>query len=386
MDGVVRVLEFTIGAREFTGIASFLYQYYKRIDRNRVRLDFFFCRQNSMDLVKDDVIFDNSKFFVLNAIKGHNSDNDYYKVYHELVRLLSDNRYDVLHINTYRVFFNLIAIAAGKRAGVKTIISHSHNVVDESTAVGIKNRIKKVMQSLCSCFIRNNADCLFACSKGAGEVLFGKKGVDSDKFHVVKNAIDSEKYIYTSEKHVLIRKRENISSSTFLLGQVGRLTYQKNQTFTLNVFSEILQKIPDAELWLIGVGEDTDKLIKKAVEMDISNHIHFFGQRKDVHKLMVAMNALLLPSTYEGLGIVAIEAQAAGLPTYASTGIPTETHITDLISYMPLSDGPKKWAKYILEDLPKHKRRDTHQEIIDHGYDIVTAAKWLEDFYCSKRK
>ena len=69
MDGVVRVLEFTIGAREFTGIASFLYQYYKRIDRNRVRLDFFFCRQNSMDLVKDDVIFDNSKFFVLNAIK-----------------------------------------------------------------------------------------------------------------------------------------------------------------------------------------------------------------------------------------------------------------------------------------------------------------------------
>ena len=81
----------------------------------------------------------------------------------------------MLHINTYRVFFNLIAIAAGKRAGVKTIISHSHNVVDESTAVGIKNRIKKVMQSLCSCFIRNNADCLFACSKGAGEVLFGKK-------------------------------------------------------------------------------------------------------------------------------------------------------------------------------------------------------------------
>lgn len=381
----LKVLQFTIGGPEFTGIASFLYQYYQNINKDLVQYDFVFARQNSMKMVADDPIFRDASFIELNAVNSSNG-VDYRKLMKGIGKVLSEKKYDIFHINTHRVGVTMACIAAAKRKKVKTVISHSHNVRLFVEGKSRKRRIADAVKELCAIYIRKNCDYLFACSESAGEALFGREGIKRDNFRVIRNAINSADYTFDNARRDRVRLNEVRDDNRKILGQVGRLSLQKNQSFSLEVLHELLKRDDRYDLWLVGDGADLEALKQKANELKVSEHVKFWGQRTDVADLMQAMDGFLLPSTYEGLGIVAIEAQAAGLPTYASAMIPKETKITDLISYLPLSDGPEKWADYIVHDIGSHTRRDTHQEIIDSGYDIKAAAKWLEAFYCSTRQ
>ena len=382
----VRVLHFTIGGPEFTGIASFLYQYYKKIDQKKVQFDFVFARENSMSLVKDDEVFASSNFIELHT--GHRPNKiNYWELISGIENVLKHGEYDVFHINTYRVGITMACIAAAKKSGTRTIISHSHNVRLFIKGESKKRRIVNLIKSICAIYIRKNSDYLFACSKAAGKALFGKKGVCQSNFKVIKNAIDGDSYVFNEQTRKDIRNKYDIEPSKMLMLQIGRLCLQKNQKFGIDVAYNVLEAKRDAEMWFIGSGPDQKDLEEYAKSLNIFSKIRFLGQRNDVNQILQGADVLIFPSHNEGLGIVAIEAQASGLPVYASTEIPEETRITDLISYLPLTDGPEKWAEYIINDIPKHKRRDTRSEISDSGYDITSAAKWMEEFYvrCSQK-
>lgn len=380
MSQPVRVLQFTIGGPEFTGIASFLYQYYQKMDHKRVHYDFLFGRQNSMKLVCDDPIFEDAEFIELNAVKRKNAVS-YHKLYKGLKRVLQSGNYDALHINTHRVGITLLCTVIARKCKVPVVTSHSHNTRFSVSPNGRAGRIRSALKDLCASFIRKRCDYLFACSENAGEALFGKKGVSQSNFRVLKNAIDSQKYIFDAQVRNEVRQSIGVEESCFVLGQVGRLSVQKNQVFSMQVFADILKNVPDAELWLIGTGSDQEKLETETGRLGIAGQVRFLGERSDVHKLMQGMDVFLFPSVYEGLGIVAIEAQAAGLPTFASAAVPKETEITGLIHYLPLTEGTQEWVQQILQ-YSSHIQRASQQDAIkSSGYDISEAAKWLEDFY-----
>ena len=265
----VRVLHFLIGGSTFTGIASFLHQYYKYIDRNAVKFDFVFASKNSMQLVLDDPIFADSTFTELHAVSDDLRHYDYKKITREIEQLLRNGNYDALHINTHRVGVNIACIVGAKRAGTKTIISHSHNVRRFIAGRSRKRWLVDIEKAVCAIYIRNQCDYLFACSKNAGIALFGKTGVKMSKFKVIKNAIDTNAFIYNESVRNSVREREIHGKSTLVLGQIGRLSIQKNQLFSIEVLSELIKRGIDAQLWLIGNGKDEENLRQKVLELNV---------------------------------------------------------------------------------------------------------------------
>lgn len=263
-----------------------------------------------------------------------------------------------------------IYLDEAKKANRVTIL-HCHS---NSHGKGIKG----VMRFIWQLPLRNLSEYRFACSYDSGVSQFGKK---SD-FKVIKNGICSDRFIWNPETRKCKRKEFNIEKN-FVIGNVARFEEPKNHKFLLEIFSEIYKMCPEARLMLVGEGSLDSNIHTLAKELGIEDKIIYTGVRSDVNELMQAMDVFVLPSLFEGLGIVNIEAQAAGLTCFVSDKvIPPEVDITDLMHHIPLEASPKEWAEQILE----HKadfanRRDTGNEIINSGFDIKSTADLLCNFY-----
>lgn len=376
---LVRVLQVTIGDGSYGGVASFMFSYYSHMNQENVHCDFLYCGENSMQSKMDSHILRNSKITTLHVMKTKdNGCSEYRQLLRKLKSFFDKNQHDIVHINTSNVLVSACVIyAVNKRA---VCIAHSHNtkaVVENQNK--LKSLIKDIIKALGRNFILKNADYYFACSKAAGKNLYGSKALNSSKFRIIKNAIDLSAYIYDPSIRARVKKTDKV-----IIGHVGRLTAQKNPIFLIDVFSEIHEANPDTELWMIGEGELLEEVKKRVEETGLLDSVILWGRRNDVSELMQAMDVFMLPSLYEGLSIVAIEAQAAGLPVYASDSISEEHKVTPLVQFLPLTSGAPKWAKKVndgIENLPV--RRDMTKEIAKSGYDIIQASKWLEEFYLS---
>lgn len=387
MNKTVNVLQITVGGNAFTGVASFLLQYYRGIDRSKVHFDFLFCKQNSMELVMDDPVFEGSRFYVLNATQKNSNEMDYLALARKLSAVLKKGHYDVVHINTTAVGVTLFSMLVARLCGVKTVISHSHNTkVTVKKGARRRNRILQKaingIKEICPWMIRTMSDALFACSEEAGITLFGRKGVTGRKFRVIRNAIDAGKYRVSPEIRRAVRAEQNVDETVPVFGHIGRLSPEKNHTFLIDVFSHIQQELPEAQLWIIGGGAEEENILRKIGEHGLEGSVKLLGQKNDIHRWLQAMDVFLFPSITEGLGMVAIEAQAAALPTYASDAVPQDTNITDRIRYLPLASGPECWAELILsERMWTEKRPDTYEDLVKSGFDMKESALRLQEFY-----
>ena len=196
---------------------------------------------------------------------------------------------------------------------------------------------------------------------------------------VVNNAIKVEDFIYNENTRKSIRDEFNINESTLLIGNVGRLHFQKNQMFLLEIFSEMHKTNSDTKLMIVGSGDLLEKLKNKARELNIQNSVIFTGQRDDIPQLMSAFDGFVLPSVFEGLGIVLVEAQAAGLPCFTSEGVvPQEANISPLLSYISLKKSAKEWAETILANIPV-KRKDMTDTSVKREFEIKAEAKKIEN-------
>lgn len=292
------------------------------------------------------------------------------------VRLLAQRQYDTVHVNAFQGL-SLAMLKLAQQAGVPVRIAHSHNTdLRPSPARQLKlwlhNRAK-----------HRYSDCAthrWACSAAAAEFLF----VPTGDWCMIPNGIDTAQFTFDSVLRQKTRQELGLNNN-LLVGNVGRLCSQKNQDFLLEVFGELFSAEPLARLLLVGEGDDFPALRQKAQQLGILDAVIFYGTAADIAPLYQAMDVFAFPSRFEGLGIVAVEAQTAGLPVLCSEGVPDEAMVTTLAVRLPLSAGPAAWAKTLLT--MKHEDRTQSVEAVRRaGYDVKDAACRLEWSYRGKQQ
>lgn len=224
----------------------------------------------------------------------------------------------------------------------------------------------------------------FACSKDAGNWMFGEK--NWSKGQVIYNGIELEEYVYDKNKRIAVRDELELNHS-FVMGYVGRFESQKNPLFICRIFAELMRRNKHIKLLLVGEGSLHSEMDKYLKQKGIINNVIYTGVVNNVSDYLQAMDCFILPSAFEGLGIVAIEAQAIGLPTLLSETIPEEAMVTELAFKLPIDQGVEIWCDKIEEIIESHQERnDMGQKIIQAGYDISQVAKTLEKFYLKRGK
>lgn len=361
----IRVLHI-LQRMEAGGTQALLMNIYRKIDRTKVQFDF-------LVVYKEKQFYDDE----IEKMGGHvyklsfREDLNLPKFQKDLaVFFTQHHEYKIVHCHAYTIGY--FCLKAAKKAGIPVRIAHSHS---NAAVHDVKLPLKLIMQKL---FTRYSTD-LFACSEEAGKFAFKGK-----KFGIVQNAIDSQKFIADANIREEIRKALRVENK-FVVGHVGRMQPEKNHDFLIDVFAELKKSKPDAELILVGTGPLEDKVKSKVVEKGLSDCVHFLGNRKDMNRIYQAMDVFVFPSLFEGLGIVAIEAQAAGVPIVCSEGLPPETDITPIYQKLLLSDGAEKWANVALEMAQNLKAHTNMQQyVIDAGFDMNVTAKYMEGYYLRK--
>lgn len=357
---MIKVLFVGISSR-LGGIETFIMNYYRNIDKEKIRIDFLAFEKEIC--FQDEIIKTGGKvFYTPPRRRGliH---------YIELVKFFNKHKdYDIIHSNlsTCRCITTVIV---AKVFGVK-IISHSH------TEWKGKSKITLILHYLNRPILNKISDYKFACSGVAGKWLFGKNA----KFTIIPNSINAFEFSYC-EKTRNIKRKELKIEEKLVIGHVGRFVYQKNHEFLLDIFKEINNIVEDSILVLVGDGELKVDIIKKIHRLDLEKSVVLLGLRSDVEELMQAFDLFVLPSNYEGFPMTLIEAQAAGLPCVISDNITSEIMITDLVEKASLDIDPKDWAEIIIGSYKNNIRRNTYDEICASGYDIKKSALELENIY-----
>ena len=276
------------------------------------------------------------------------------------------------HKEYEKIYFNILSAAefftvlsACGIPGKKRIV-HSHN---NSVKAIRKHRILRP-------FLNMVSSQRLACSESAGEFMFGEKYIKKNQVTILNNAIDLNKYAYAKDVRDVVRKKNKLEDE-FVVGHVGRLCYLNNTFFLIDIFSEIYKKCKDTVLIIIGDGEDRQEVEKYIKAKGMESNIKLLGMRDDVSDFMQAMDVFVLPSRFEGLPVVAIEAQAAGLPCFLSRQITEKTDVTGNVQFLSLHKTAEEWADNILRTRD-WSRMNTKGMLQKAGYDIALEADKLE--------
>lgn len=366
MDKPIRVLH-VIGIMNRGGAETMIMNLYRHIDRSKVQFDFV---ENSSEpaIFDEEIISLGGRIYRCPHYNGKNHFT-YVKWWNEFFQAHS-KEYPIVHGHLGSTAAIYLAIA--KKYGVYTI-AHSHSA-------GTDHSMKSYLYRIMSHNTRNVADYFFACSEAAGLDRFGRKVTSGTHYAVLNNAIEVDKFSYNPDVRQSVRRELGYEPNQIVVGHIGRYTKEKNHAFVLEIFSELKKLNADAKLLMIGDGPLHAQIMKIADQSQNATDIRFMGVRSDIGRLLQAIDIFVLPSLYEGLGIVAIEAQTAGVPCCVSDSVPKEAGVTSLLQRRPLRDGALAWAKWILsrKDEPRH---DTTAEIRQAGYDIRTTTLWLQHFY-----
>jgi glycosyltransferase involved in cell wall biosynthesis len=291
------------------------------------------------------------------------------KYYRELSRIIKEGKYEIVHINMMSAA-NIIPHIVAKRCNVRHIISHSHS---SNTPKGI---IRKILDKLNKRILINNTTDFFGCSYVAANWLFDNK-IKKEKIVIVNNAIDLKKFKKDDKIRKKIREELKINDG-LVIGHVGRFCAEKNHTFLVDVFKELLSVKPDSYLLLIGSGELLNNIKNKVSELGIEKNVIFLGNVNNVNEYMQAMDMFILPSYFEGLPLVAIEAQASGLKCIISSNVTKDVNINNNCKFLNIKESPKTWVDFVIDFDGKEYISDSKRML---AYDISYSSKLLEKTY-----
>ncbi len=366
----IRVLQIGM-TRNIGGLETYLMSQFNHLDRSQVTYDFVNITAEYDIVFKEQILKAGSQIY---GVKSRHSNpvQHYWQWIKLLHHIAPQYKGIVLNSNSLTYVF---PIFLAKFFGIPLRIMHSHNT-------GYEQKIgfgKKLLIQFNKYLLKWGATNYFACSKLAGQWMFG----NGAKFKVIPNAIDCAQFQYNPIRRGKVRKKLQLGDN-FVVGHVGRFTYQKNHERVIQIFYEIYKQNKTARLMLIGDVVGDQSYLEKAKylvhKLGMDQAVLFLGMRKDVPQLMQAMDCFLLPSRFEGLPVVGIEAQAAGLPCFFSDTITKEVGITNLAYFTSLQVPSKKWAEIILKESTKN-RVDTEEAIIEAGYEIGEASKRIEKWY-----
>jgi glycosyltransferase involved in cell wall biosynthesis len=364
----IKVLQFPIGNAR-GGITQYALQNWKLIDKDRFQFDFA-TRSKTLDFA-DELIAEGCKIHYLSCSAEENE-----TLFIKEMNSILDEDYDVLHLHTSFWKGYLVEKLAIERKCPKIII-HSHSTMIDT--LDEKER-KELMEN--HHYYKNSLPLEYgtdfcACSKEAAQWLFGHQ-IPKERIHILKNAINVEKYSYSTKVRKTIRKKFGLDGC-FVLGHVGRFTYTKNHKLLIDIFREIHQIIPNARLMLVGEGELEGTIRQQVNKFELEDAVLFLGKRTDVHNLFQAMDVFLFPSHFEGLGLVLIEAQTAGLTCLASESVPKEAQVTPLLHFLP--DSLSSWVNFVLQTANGYERKKQDLLITEAGYDLKDQIRIIEKLY-----
>jgi len=353
------------------GVESVVMNYYRNIDRNKIQFDFI-CDNDSTNIPYAEIESLGGKVILIppyqKVIKYHK----------ELKRVLKEGNYKIVHshINTLSVF----SLFAAKCAGVPVRIAHSHSTTNK------KEKRKNLMKQLLRPFSKVFATDYMCCSELAGRWLFGDKEYDKGNVYLLNNAIDLDKFRYDETVRREKRKELNIKDDTLVIGHVGRFVEQKNHRFLIDIFNEVHKQNENSILLLVGQGPLMEEIKEKVKSLGIEDCVKFLGQRNDINELYQVMDLFLFPSLYEGLGMVAVEAQVSGLPCVVSTEIPEIAKVTEKITFINLENKIEIWTEIIFKYLKNINRKNINFTDGIKKYDIIKETTKLEKKYLNSYK
>lgn len=359
----IRVLQM-IGSLNIGGSQSMIMDIYRKINKEEIQFDFIIDHADHL-FYAEEIQKMGGRIYTLPSFTGKNvfiikkAWKDFFDGHPEHKILHS-------HVRSYASIY----ISIAKKHGVKTII-HSHST---SNGKGASSLVKACLQYP----LRFEADYFFSCSKKAGEWLFGKNVVNGNRYYAIKNAIDTNKYILSTEIRDKYRQKLGIKDEKVLI-HVGRLHPAKNHDFLLDVFSEYLKDNVNAKLLLVGDGELRTNIENKICSLGMENKVIMLGNRNDVANLLQVADIFLFPSSWEGLPVTVIEAQAAGLPCLISDYVTKEVAISRLVNYLPIDQGVEVWIKKLND--ASLVRKNVLKEIKQSGFDVEETTKWITNFY-----
>jgi glycosyltransferase involved in cell wall biosynthesis len=363
---IKRVLHLPNTLAKESGIVSSIMNYYRFIDRTKIQFDFL-CFETDKSTCKDEIEAMGGRVYYIPETKNIIKFNRYVEEFFKE----SSKEYIAVHYHAISIW-NL-ALGVAKKHGLKHRIVHSHaTVYADKPLNAIRNRIMCLP-------IKKQANLYFACSKAAGEFMYGKKYIQKDRVYILNNAIDVDKFKYDEQIRKSIREDLNIEDK-YVVCHIGRFAHQKNHSFLVEIFKEIKKIHDNTVLLLIGDGILKDNIMQQVIDLGISEDVKFLGMCDDVHNMLQAADVFLLPSFFEGLGIVLIEAQAAGVPCIASDVVPEEAKASDLIEFVSLSEKARIWAEIVIKYVGRN-RTNTVENVRNAGFDIKLEVINLEKFY-----
>ncbi len=354
---MIRVLQ-CVNNMHRAGLETVLMNYYRNIDRTQIQFDFLTHRPERDDY-DDEIESLGGRIYRAPRLYPQN-----YPAYFRYMKQFFAEHPEYKIVHSHIDSMSYLPLLAAKKAEVPVRISHSH-------CTGLDKDLKYILKRYFRSRIPSVATAFCACGEQAGRFLHGEKA-----FTVVPNAVEAAQYRYNP--HLREQKRKELGvENRLVIGHAGRFSYPKNHDFLLDIFYKTLQKEPNAVLLLAGKGELEQKVREKVAELQIENAVLFIGSRSDLNEIYQAMDVLVMPSHYEGVPMVGIEAQFSGLPCIFSDKVPEETVFTELCCFMQLHRSAEEWAQQILQ--MAGQRADGIRE--NEKYDIRYAGKLLMQYY-----
>ena len=360
MSEPIRVLH-VFAALDSGGVANFVMNTYRAIDRSKVQYDFALSSgaKGLMDEEAESLggrlfYFDNSRGFLEN-IKSI---------------LYKKGPFDVVHSHVF--FYSGLVLWEARRAGIPVRIAHAHNAYTGNSRSMGRRAYESIMQWL----IKINATHMLGCSKKACQYLFGSNSLRDQRVMVLLDGIDLERFAFDQKIRNTIREACGVENK-FVVGHVGHFNAAKNHKKILSVFSEVARNRNDSVLLLVGDGELEETVQNLVRELLLTERVIFAGAHKDVETYYQAMDVFLFPSKYEGFGMAMIEAQANGLSCVASDVVPKETDANGRTIYLPLIESDKEWGKAVMDA----SKRSTAKPAVEKIYSITATAERLTGIY-----
>lgn len=359
---MIRILQ-CVNNMHRAGLETMLMNYYRNIDRDQIQFDFLTHRPERGDY-DDEIEQLGGRVYYAPRLYPQN-----YPAYFAYMKRFFAEHPEYRIVHSHIDSMSYLPLLAAKKAGIPIRIAHSHNTsLDRDFKYLLKQYFRKRIPSV--------ANVHLTCGVEAGEFLFGDRNAQ-----VIPNAVDAEKFYFDPQLRQKTREQLNLQEE-FVVGHVGRMTYQKNHKKLIEIFNALQQKKPRSKLILIGVGEKESEVRRQVQDLGLENKVLFLGKQTAVNELYQAMDVFVLPSFYEGIPVVGIEAQLADLPCFFSDTVSREAVFNSRTYYMSLQEPAEQWADAILRQ-SSQLRSAEREEIIGSCYNIKHAYKMLQDFYLS---
>lgn len=365
MEKTIRILYVNGGLMNRGGIESYMMNYYRHLDRNKIQIDFIVHNAGGYGYYDEEIKALGGQIFVLPQKSKHPLS---YTV--RLKTILRRGNYKIIH--THMDAMGAWVLKTAKDCGIPVRIAHSHNTQHLTT-----NPLKLFFLEQARKNINLYATHRMACSHAAGKWLFGNAD-----FIIINNAIEINQYLFNAEKRTKIRRELNIDKK-IVIGHIGRFDIQKNHQFLISMFQELHQKVPNTKLLLIGDGHLKNKIEQEISKRKLNEDIIILGVQANVASYYSAFDLFVLPSHFEGLPVVGVEAQYNGLHCYFSDTITNEIKISPQAFFLPINS-ISIWVDTIISNMNNEIGRKTQAQVQINHYDIRKEVIKLQNFYIEK--